>query len=222
MAWPIRPDYAAGVSYWIYEAEKKYGLNVESLKLEYDAKTEQPKCAVQFNPEDGEADDYTQISLLNLFFPFVFFGSFAVVAFVLQLYAVRMRKKRRRGLLDSTFIGRNSTLGLVRSFTKKDLGIKDDPDLRAAMERAAMEEGPSDHVVLGVEEKLRLDDSSYHTADVKQNSNDFVLGVQRDELQPDESSLLGSDGADASDPDEEGAADDNSKNVVGLMTPSTT
>ena len=32
VAWPIRPSYSAGLSYWMYEADKKYGLKVESIK----------------------------------------------------------------------------------------------------------------------------------------------------------------------------------------------
>ena len=48
----------------------------------------------------------------------------AIIAFFLQLYGSRMKKKRRPGM--GTMIGRNSSLGLTRS-----LAIKDDPDLHA-------------------------------------------------------------------------------------------
>lgn len=47
VAWPIRPSYSAGLSYWMYEADKKYGLKVESIKEKYDAKAEQPSCNVR-------------------------------------------------------------------------------------------------------------------------------------------------------------------------------
>ena len=116
VAWPIRPSYSAGLSYWMYEADKKYGLKVESIKEEYDAKAEQPSCNVRFSSEDSGSDDYAKISMANLFFPFIFFASFALVAFALQLYVARQRKRSKLGLrrltLDSaTLIGRNSTIG---------------------------------------------------------------------------------------------------------------
>ena len=82
VAWPIRPDYVAGLSYWIYTADKKYGLNVESLKEDYDAKTEQPMCNVQFSLQESDSDEYTEISLSNLFLPCLMWGSFAILRLV--------------------------------------------------------------------------------------------------------------------------------------------
>lgn len=143
VAWPIRPDYAAGISYYIYEAEKKYGLDVESLKEEYDARTEQPMCDVKFSLEESESDDYTKISLFNLFFPFLFWGIFAIAAFGLQLYVFRLKKKNKNkcgnrsnnsrpsGL--TTMVGRNSSLCLTQSL-KPGVVAKDNPDL-ASLQR---------------------------------------------------------------------------------------
>ena len=167
VAWPIRPDYAAGLSYWIYTAEKKYGLKVESLKEDYDAKTEQPMCNAQFSPQEGDSDEYTEISLSNLFLPCLLWGSFAIVAFGLQLYVARMKTKKKHGrgsLLNSNLIGRNSSLGLVRSFTKRQLDIKDDPDFPADL-RVAMDQPTGVPNVLGLEDELQLEDTSYHTAE---------------------------------------------------------
>ena len=133
VAWPIRPSYSAGLSYWMYEADKKYGLKVESIKEEYDAKTEQPSCNVYFSPEDSSTDDYAKISMANLFFPFIFFASFALMAFGLQLYVARQSERRKLGLrrptLDDTMMGRNSTMFLNNSIAR---GIKEDPGLQNA------------------------------------------------------------------------------------------
>lgn len=114
VAWPIRPDYAAGLSYWIYQAEKYHGLKVESLKEEYDAANNiQPNCDVFFNPLESNAEnEYAKISLVNLFLPFVFFFAFAILAASLHLYASRMTKKGRRGLIDSSYMGRTSVVGI--------------------------------------------------------------------------------------------------------------
>lgn len=171
VAWPIRPDYAAGLSYWMYEADKKHGLKVESLKEEYDAKTEQPSCNVQFSPEQSDSDEYTKISFYNLFLPFVFFGSFAMLAFGLQLHATRLKKNRRRGMLDGTFIGRNSTLGLVASFTKKDHSVKFDLDDLPAELRDDTDQSVNLPNALGLEE-LQLEDTPYHNGD--ETSKDIV------------------------------------------------
>lgn len=141
VAWPIRSSYSAGLSYWMYEADKKYGLKVESIKEEYDAKTEQPSCNVNFSPsEDSGPDDYAKISIANLFFPFIFFGCFALVALCLQLYAARQKKqiklgRKRPSLLDSSgLVGRNSTMFLPTNSTKflhrrGNYGDKEDSDI---------------------------------------------------------------------------------------------
>jgi len=155
----------------MYEAEKKHGLKVESLKEEYDAKTEQPSCNVQFSPEQSDSDEYTKISLFNLFLPFVSFGSFAILSFCLQLHATRLKKNRRRGMLDSTFIGRNSTLGLVASFTQKDRSVKFDPDDLPAELRDDTNEPANLPNVLGMEE-LQMEETSYQNGD--ETSEDVV------------------------------------------------
>lgn len=153
----------------MYEADKKYGLNVESLKKEYDAKTEQPTCNVEFSPEEaGDADEYTKISLSNLFFPFIFFGSFAIAAFGLQLYDGLIKKKRRkRGMYNRTWIGRKSALGVFQSFTKENRDKNDDPDFPDNMNRAAIVAKPAD-----IEGQLQLDNASFHTADEPNRAQD--------------------------------------------------
>ena len=115
VAWPIRSEYAAGLSHWFYEAEKKHGLTVEALKEQYDARSEQPTCEVEFSQEEDEADDYARIAPLNLFFPFAWFAAAAIAACALQVYAHRTKRQKRRSLMDHRFLARNSELGLTSS-----------------------------------------------------------------------------------------------------------
>ncbi len=110
VAWSIRQVYAAGLLYWIYKADKKYGLKVESLKEGYDTKIEQPTCEMQFLPQESDSNKYMEISLSNLILLFLFWGSFAIVTFGLQLYVAHMNKEHKHGtMFDRIWIGRKDT-----------------------------------------------------------------------------------------------------------------
>jgi len=114
VAWPIRTDYVAGLSYWIYEAEKKHGLKLDSIKKRYEDKAEQPKCNV-LDEGDAHADEDARISATNLFFPCFVFGAYAIVAICLQICA-RMKEGHRL----QSMVGRSSAIGFVGLHTAND------------------------------------------------------------------------------------------------------
>ena len=89
VAWPIRPEYAAGLSYWMYQADKKHGITIDSVKEEYEKKNQvqKPSCTVELSQEEMNAEDdgFTPVKLENLAFPFMFYASFAIVASCLKV-----------------------------------------------------------------------------------------------------------------------------------------
>lgn len=128
VAFPVKTEYQAGLSYWMYQAEKTKGITVESLKKEYDRTSQvQPDCVVNLSQAAvEESDEFAQVTLENLFLPFIFYASFATLASCLQFYARWMGKKGRRGLLDSSYLGRQSTLGLGKKSRRRLTYEKDD------------------------------------------------------------------------------------------------
>lgn len=67
VAFPIRPELAPGVSYWVYQAEKYHGITVESMRQQYDQENNRnPRCQVSFSEKDYDFDDYAQIHPKNL------------------------------------------------------------------------------------------------------------------------------------------------------------
>ena len=130
VAFPVKTEYQAGLSYWMYQAEKTKGITVESLKEEYDRTSQvQPDCAVHLSQAAvEESDEFAQVSLENLFLPFIFYTSFAVLASCLQFYARRMGQKGKRGLLDASYLGRQSTLGLGKKSRRRLTSEKEKDD----------------------------------------------------------------------------------------------
>ena len=58
---------AAGLSYWIYQGAKYHGISVDTSQKEYDLLYKrQATCRdFEFNEQESEADDYTQIKPEN-------------------------------------------------------------------------------------------------------------------------------------------------------------
>ena len=127
IAFPVKTEYQSGLSYWMYQAEKTKGMTVESLKEEYDRTSPvQPDCVVNLSQAAvEESDEFAQVTLENLFLPFIFYASFATIASFLKLYARWMGKTGRRGLLDSAYLGRQSTLGLGKKSMRRLSGHSD-------------------------------------------------------------------------------------------------
>ncbi|KAL7540473.1 hypothetical protein ACHAXR_010132, partial [Thalassiosira sp. AJA248-18] len=104
IAFPIRSKLASGFSYWMYEGERRHDV---SLQIAKDAFPQDIDCRVHFSREDTEGSEYDEITVNNMFFPLMFFVSFAVLAVLLQLVHQHNVKQGRRSL-----VGRRSTLDL--------------------------------------------------------------------------------------------------------------
>mmetsp|Transcript_12854 Transcript_12854/g.23301 ORF Transcript_12854/g.23301 Transcript_12854/m.23301 type:complete len:354 (-) Transcript_12854:683-1744(-) len=137
VAFPIRPGLAKGLSYWMHLAKNDHGITFLDVQERFTS----PICNLEFNSEDRqEADDYTPISVENLFFPFMVFVGFALLAAVLQLWHQRALKK---GTNARTLIGRRPSLLRVTGFyNKNDDGLSDSeseyPDARSPPSSVAM------------------------------------------------------------------------------------
>jgi len=106
IAFPIKPELASGLSYWIYQGEKYKGVSLQKSAEEYVAETGGLPCSIELSELDNqESDDYTQISPKNMILPIIFFLVFAIVAIILQVV-----HERRKGKGD--LMGRTSTLEL--------------------------------------------------------------------------------------------------------------
>ena len=105
IAFPIRPEIAAGFSYWMYQGERYHGTTIETAKEEF---SEEVSCNVKFSRVETEASDTDQITVKNMFFPLMFFVGFAFFGVVLQVIHQRNVKRGKQSLM-----GRKSTLSLV-------------------------------------------------------------------------------------------------------------
>merc|ERR1719491_503800 len=100
----------------MYQADKKHGITIDSVKEEYEKKNQvpNPSCIVELSQAEMNAEDdgFTPVKLENLLFPFMFYALFAIVASCLKFYTVRMQKMGKKGILDSRYLGSPETLGL--------------------------------------------------------------------------------------------------------------
>lgn len=107
VAFPIRADLSSGFSYWMVQGERE-GWTIESSK---DLFPQESTCNAFFNPEDAaEVDDFTRISIKNMFLPLVVFGVCVLIAITMQVVHVI---KTRRG--EESNLGRHSTLNLTET-----------------------------------------------------------------------------------------------------------
>ena len=68
IAFPIRADLAAGLSYWIYQGKKYHGLTLDFAKEKYDSiHTQEATCNVEFSVQelDAEAREFLAITPQN-------------------------------------------------------------------------------------------------------------------------------------------------------------
>ena len=105
IAFPIRPEIAAGFSYWMYQGERYHGTTIETAKEEF---SEEVSCNIKFSGVETEASDTDQITVKNMFFPLMFFVGCAFFGVVLQVIHQRNVKRGKQSLM-----GRKSTLTLV-------------------------------------------------------------------------------------------------------------
>lgn len=119
IAFPVRPKLASGLSYWILQGDKYFGVSLKNSITNYTTEIRrQPKCDVEFSPNDaGGGDDYAQIMPSNMIFPIIFWLVCAVAAAILQLIHQWQGKK---GNKSSVLIGRLSSLELFQSIDRGD------------------------------------------------------------------------------------------------------
>ena len=129
IAFPINPQLASAFSYWMYTAEKTYGIDLNSAKQAFIEKNDiKPQCEVELSKLSNEAEEeLPRVSSSNMFLPTIFFVGCALIAGFLQLYDDNKRKKGR----SSTFgIGRKSTLGIYDSRRRQTVDDSDRDDKR--------------------------------------------------------------------------------------------
>ncbi|KAL7536673.1 hypothetical protein ACHAWF_005534 [Thalassiosira exigua] len=105
IAFPVRKELTAGLSYWMLEAEKYHGLSIEKLKEELPLEI---TCDLDYSVEDIEASEYAAVTTKNMSLPLIFFFTCAIIAILLQIVHQRRLKRGQESL-----IGRRSTLELV-------------------------------------------------------------------------------------------------------------
>eukprot|EP00984_Skeletonema_dohrnii_P024491 scaffold13616_cov98-Skeletonema_dohrnii-CCMP3373.AAC.2 len=121
IAFPIRPELAAALSYWMYTAKRSLGYSLESAKQAFIEENEiKTQCEVELSNLSTEADDdddFPRVSTTNMFLPIMAFVACVFTAVVLQLIHENERKKGR-----SSSMGRKSTLDLyeIRRLTVDD------------------------------------------------------------------------------------------------------
>mmetsp|Transcript_39520 Transcript_39520/g.72385 ORF Transcript_39520/g.72385 Transcript_39520/m.72385 type:complete len:428 (-) Transcript_39520:162-1445(-) len=115
IAFPVNPDLASALSYWIHNGEKYNGISHQhSLDNYYSVHQRQPSCDVKFSAHEHENSEFAQIGVQHLFLPIMFFLGFAVLAIVLQLfYWWELRSGTPRPL-----VGRASSLGVQGQMNK--------------------------------------------------------------------------------------------------------
>lgn len=117
IAFPVKPQLASALSYWMYIGEKSYGVSLENMKQKYIEENGSPaQCKVELSEfEHEEADDFARVSVGNMFLPILMFVTTAFVAICLQLIH---ENKRRLG--KKSAIGRRSTLDIFEENKKEE------------------------------------------------------------------------------------------------------
>ncbi|KAL7545018.1 hypothetical protein ACHAWF_008392 [Thalassiosira exigua] len=105
MGFPVRRQLAAGISFWILEAEKYHAVSIKKLKEEL---PQASSCEIRYSAEDAESSEYDAITLENMVFPFMFFLACTIVAVVLQIVHQCKVVRGRESL-----IGRRSSMNLT-------------------------------------------------------------------------------------------------------------
>jgi hypothetical protein len=136
IAFPVKPELASALSYWMYLGEKIYGVNLDTIKEQYIEENGNPgACIVKLSDIDGleEVDDFTRVSPSNMFLPIMLFVFCAFVGIILQLV-----HERKRMLGKTSSIGRKSTLAIFENVKKENRSPEklDDDDWGEVMPRA--------------------------------------------------------------------------------------
>lgn len=105
IAFPIRSDLAAGLSYWMYQGER---YNTASIQTAKDAFPQDTSCEVHLSSENSDTSDYDAIRVPNFLFPILFFGVCACIAVIIHIFHLHNVKNGRRDVM-----GRRSSMDLV-------------------------------------------------------------------------------------------------------------
>ena len=99
------------MSYHILEGDKFKGITIPSAQEKYDeVYKRQPDCNIEFSLADQEPSDYAKIGVDNLFFPTIFFCSFAFTAVAFHLYDQwSYKKSKKKGRHFSSVMGRRAS-----------------------------------------------------------------------------------------------------------------
>ena len=101
IAFPVRPELASDISYWMFEGERFHDITFSNEKNKY-SEEHGKGCDVQLSEEEDESsDDYAKITVLMMIFPLIFFLGFAFLAVLLQLIHQARIKSRRKTLLGA-------------------------------------------------------------------------------------------------------------------------
>lgn len=139
IAFPVRPDLAGGLSYWIHTAKMKHDITLESSKKKYDDQhTSDFTCTLDLTDYQVEASDTTQITLANLAFPFIFFASCALAASAVQLVHQWSLKKGNQ----TSYAARRSMLqNMCQNKTERRKTDEDDLDAKYGQGQLARARG---------------------------------------------------------------------------------
>ena len=125
IAFPINPQRGSPFSYWMYTAEKTYGVDLNSVKNAFIEKNDiKPKCEIQLSQLSNNSEELPRVSPSNMFLPIMFFVGCALIAAAMEMYHESKRRKGR-----TTTFGRKSTLdiyaGINKSHASEILGEED-------------------------------------------------------------------------------------------------
>jgi len=99
VAIPIQPEFAPGLSYWMYQGEKYHSISLEKSMKKYDASI----YDLEISTADYDADDsMPPITVDNLLAPIIFFMICVVLAIVVQIFHQRTLSKGLRSMTGRT------------------------------------------------------------------------------------------------------------------------
>jgi len=83
IAFPIRNDYAAGMSHMFYKGEKESGFTLDSILKEYEPVI--ANCNVDINAIIGDAEQSSQITIVEMAFPLIVVATCVAIAIIIKL-----------------------------------------------------------------------------------------------------------------------------------------
>jgi len=131
VGFPIKPELAPGMSYWINQGERYEGVSLRNTMRTYVSQTGGPPCSIDLRElDDQDINDFAQITPYNMILPIVFFLAFAAAAVILQIIDERSSNNTKTGAKGpTTLIGRTSQLDLFLGQPAKRLKKSEKDDI---------------------------------------------------------------------------------------------